>query len=1078
MSTEARRFVALLSMATWACAAATLSGRAAAAQGVTTAGFRGRIIGDDSGDAHVLIRNDANGTVVEVQASHGRFFVPGLPPGGPYRVTVRKLGHLPLVRDSLYVGLGEVRDLVLDLERAATALLPVVTHATASGAYALAGGGTGLTISEAQIEHLPSLNRDLYDFVRLVPQVSTRIGLSNTGMSAAGADFRLNEFLIDGVSERTLSGGVSNAFSGARSIPLDAVQEFQVLLAPYDVRYGGFAGALVNTVTRSGTNTMSGSIFAGARNDQLARGAESSYDRAHYGFTVGGPVLRDRLHFFVAVELQSYTYPAPGPYDGQPADASIPLPVSAADLGRFESLMKGYGLDPGSAGRVTNGNQLRNAFARADLALPRWNSRVVLSNNYVGSQDLAFSRTARDTLSLPSTMMTRVSGGRTTTADVHTTLRRAGGGQNELLVSQRSDGLDAVVPAQQSIVRVSVPATTGGRITLNSGTPEAAQGDGLTSSAFRSNVFIVTDNLALPFGANHMITVGGEAERYRLRRGVVSGLYGTWTFASLDALAAGTADRYEARVDIGNRGANISGTQYAAYAGDRWQPSAQLTLTGGVRVDMQAIDGHAPYNATVDTIFGRRTDVMPAQRLELSPRLGFIWELAPSGGQRLRGGAGIFTGTYPLAWAQTALTSYGVDSVIRCNRQGPALQRPPAFTPDHHTPQGGCIGGGSVAPASPGDVDLLDPDLRMARMARASLAHDWQVLPGVTLTNEVLLSHALSDFVFVNLNLGEPAGTDAYGRVMYGTIAASGSATKQSRSSFGEVIDLRNTSANRSYQFATRLEKTGVTGLSGSLAYAYSRVRDVQTPLRVNTRGTVTWAGARVMAGRQDDLTASVSSNDIPHRVIVTATWVSAWVRWRTELSSYVVAESGRPFTYIAFGTLGRGDLNADGSAANDPVYVPRTGAGEVLFNGISDSAGADNTAAAQARREGAQRAAFDAFVGRTDCLRRQRGQILARNSCREPWSNTTIASVRQLIPVARRTLEAQIDAFNVLNMLNPRWGARREAVPTLLQHVGQVVDADGASRPIFQFDQGNTGWTTVPGESSFQLQLSLRYRF
>jgi hypothetical protein len=232
------------------------------------------------------------------------------------------------------------------------------------------------------------------------------------------------------------------------------------------------------------------------------------------------------------------------------------------------------------------------------------------------------------------------------------------------------------------------------------------------------------------------------------------------------------------------------------------------------------------------------------------------------------------------------------------------------------------------------------------------------------------------------------------------------------------------------------------------------------------------------MAGRQDDLTASVSSNDIPHRVIVTATWVSSWVRWRTELSSYVVAESGRPFTYIAYGTLGRGDLNADGSAANDPVYVPRSGAGEVLFSGISDSAGADNTPATQARREGAQRAAFDAFVGRTDCLRRQRGQILARNSCREPWSNTTIASVRQQIPVARRALEAQIDAFNVLNLLSPRWGLRREAIPTLLEHVGQEVDAPGSSRPVFQFDERNTGWTTVPGESSFQLQLSLRYRF
>lgn len=1078
MSTEVRRLAAVLPMAFWVCSWMAMSGREAAAQGVTTAGFRGHIIDGEDGVVRVQVRQDATGAVVEVRASHGRFLVDGLQPGGPYRVTVRSLGHSPVARDSLYLGLGELRTLTFVLQRVATELPAVATLETAPAASAVASGGTGLAIGEAEIAHLPTLNRDLYDFVRLVPQVSTRIGVSNTGMSAGGTDFRLNEFLIDGVSERTLSGGVSNAFSGARSIPLDAVQQYQVLLSPYDVRYGDFAGALVNTVTKSGTNMLSGSLFAGTRNDQLARGAQSSYHRAQYGFSVGGPVVRNRVHFFAAVELQSYSYPAPGPYVGQPVDASIPVPVSGSDLERFAGLMSGYGLDPGSAGPVQDGNHLGNVFARLDLAMPRWNSRVALSNNVVESDDLAFSRTARDTFSFSSTMVSRVSAGRTTSVDLHTTLRRAGGGHNELLVSERADGMDAVVPAQQPIVRVSVPTTTGGRITLNTGTPEAAQGAGPTSSGFRSTVLAATDHLTLPVGAHHVLSVGGHAEQYRLDRGVVSGLYGTWTFASLDALAAGTADRYEARVDISNPGATITGMRYAAYAGDRWQPSSRLTVTVGARADWQPIGGRAPYNATIDTLFGRRTDAPLPQRAEFSPRIGFSWESDAEGRQRLRGGAGLFTGMYPLAWAQTAQTSYGVDSVIRCNREGPALQRPPVFVPDYRTPPGTCLGGGRVAPASPGDVDLLDPDLRMARMARMSLAHDWRVAPGVTLTNEVLLTRALSDFVFVNLNLDEPLITDVYGRVMYGTIAATGSATRRSRSAFGEVIDLRNTSANHAVQFSTRAEKTSTTGLSGSVSYTYSRVRDVETPLRVNTRGTVAWASARVLAGRQDDLGAGTSSNDIPHRVIVTAVWISSSIRWRTELASYLVAESGRPFTYTAFGTLGRGDLNADGSAGNDPIYVPRPGAPEVLFSGLSDSVGADNTTVGQAGRERAQRAAFDSFVGRTDCLRRQRGQILARNSCREPWSSTTIASVRQRLPVAQGAMEVQLDAFNVLNLLNAGWGVRREAVPAVLEQVGAVVDSPDRSRPVFRFDEHGTGWATVPGESSFQLQLSVRYRF
>jgi hypothetical protein len=249
----------------------------------------------------------------------------------------------------------------------------------------------------------------------------------------------------------------------------------------------------------------------------------------------------------------------------------------------------------------------------------------------------------------------------------------------------------------------------------------------------------------------------------------------------------------------------------------------------------------------------------------------------------------------------------------------------------------------------------------------------------------------------------------------------------------------------------------------------------------VNTRGTAAWAAARVNGGRDDDLSsASISANDIPHRVILTGTYVAPWTRARTELSFYYVGESGRPFTYIAFGTLGRGDLNADGSSANDPLYIPRSAlaANEIAFSGFSDSAGADNSPAAQAAREGAERSAFERLIDRTPCLREQRGRIMARNSCREPWSNTTIASVRQAIPIGRPGLELELDAFNVLNLLNGRWGLTRQAVPALLEHVGQTSAPVQSSQPIFRFDATAQRWSTLGNESVFQLQMAVRYRF
>jgi hypothetical protein len=657
---------------------------------------------------------------------------------------------------------------------------------------------------------------------------------------------------------------------------------------------------------------------------------------------------------------------------------------------------------------------------------------------------------------------------------LHTVLPRAGGGHNELLLSYRSDALDGLGAVQQPIVRVSVPTVSGGSITLNTGTHESAQGSSMASSAST-----IKDNLTLPFGSSHLVTLGSEVERFEIHRGGALESYGTWNFSSLQNLELGIADAYNVRIDFGNADVPLNGIQYASYVGDQWQASDRLSVTAGIRADLLTIDKHAPYHALIDSIFSRRTDEMPRRRVELSPRLGFIWDVSGTQQHRLRGGVGIFTGRYPLAWAHAALSSYGVGGMLRCSRLGPGMQPPPSFNPDRLAPPTACTGGSTITTASLGDVDLLDRNLRMMRVVRSSVAYDRRLPWSLSLTSEGLVTRALSDFVLFNLNLAEPVTTDVHGRVMYGTIGPTGNAAPNRRSTFSEVIDLRNTARSGSYELSTRLEKT-TAGMNGSVSYTYSHARDVQTPFRVNTRGATAWASARATSGRHDDLSAGISANDVPHRVVVAGTYVAPWSRARTELSFYYVGESGRPFTFISSGTLGRGDLNADGSNGNDPIYVPRNALDsmEVQFSGFSDSLAADTSTAARANREYAQQNAFEQFIERTSCLRRQRGQILARNSCREPWSNTTIASVRQAIPFAGRAAEVELDVFNVLNLLNRDWGRRREAAPALLEHVGQTAEPGQPARPVFRFNTSDPGWTTSPIESAFQLQLALRYRF
>jgi hypothetical protein len=298
------------------------------------------------------------------------------------------------------------------------------------------------------------------------------------------------------------------------------------------------------------------------------------------------------------------------------------------------------------------------------------------------------------------------------------------------------------------------------------------------------------------------------------------------------------------------------------------------------------------------------------------------------------------------------------------------------------------------------------------------------------------------------------------------------------RSNFHEVIDLVDVSGNHAFQLTTRLERKRSEGLSASVSYTYSRAWDAQTPLYVNRTGTTEWGSARVLSGREDDLSPSVSSNDIPHRVIATASYTAPWRRARTELSMYYVGESGRPFTYIASGVGGRGDLNADGSNADDPIYIPRDArdTAEIKFTGVSP--GADTSVAATQKRELAERSAFEDLIQRTPCLRRQRGRIMERNSCREPWSSTTIASVRQEVPLSGKAIDLQLDVFNLLNLLHRDWGLRRQALPALLEQYAQTSGTVQTSQPIFRYDVSRPAWSTLAIDSGFELQFAVRYRF
>jgi len=1019
------------------------------AQGITTASIRGSVHASNRATvdgAVVRVQNLSTGYVSETRVREGNFFLQGLATGGPYRILVKLIGYSQQSLDRFYLSLGEERIIDFTLVSLASEL-DTIRVSAAQNRGASVAGGVGTSISDSSLRRLPTLNRDMYDFVRLVPQAGTTFGLTGNGVS-----FRYNSYVIDGISDRQLQGNnvMGPGTVGGKTISLEAVKEYQVLLSPYDPRYGEFAGILVNAVTKSGTNELHGSSYAYARNEKLARTnsfvGSSPYRREQYGFSVGGPIIRDRLHFFIAPEFQRSEAPAPGPYVGQPADALPTLPVSESDIARFASLLRAKGLAPGDGSRVMTHNPAVTVFGRVDVALPEMKSRVVLLENYSAVNSTRFSRGGTPVFTLTSNSVTQRTSKQSIAMQIFSTAPHAI--FNEFTAAYLERPMSVLDYTRSPFIQVGFPGTSS---MLTAGPPAPVTGAGAASTSAE-----ISDHVVRQVGSRHTLGAGVHVEFFRYHAQGTRGLLGQWRYTNLDALANGDANRYIVTRDFGSAQARVRGAQPSAYVSDEWHIDDRLSLTLGLRADMLNLSTAPTYNPAVDSVFGRRTSDYPAAHLQWSPRVGFNWEPSSAHRTRIRGGAGIFVGPPPLGWLLGPARSNGAGvRTLTCTGPGqvPRFVADPAMAPQV------CLDGHGF---SDGPVALVDRNLKMAESMRTSLAIDHGLPKGVNATLEALYSRVRSDFLFVNMNLVGPQGVDAHGRVMYGTIDQSGRSKPAliSNGRFPEVIDLRNVSRGYSWSLTAQLDKPFSDRFEMRAAYTYSRARDVQSLTNGSAVAPLDiWASGRPLSTRHDDLSLGVSSFEIPHRVVLAATYAAPWRRWKTDLSFYYIGESGAPFTYNDSSDLG--DLNADGTSANDPIYVPRdaTDASEILLDSVAAGP------------------ALEKFISKTECLQRQRGAIVARNSCRGPWVHTSNASLRQsLQQIGGHDISLQLEVFNVLNLLNPSWGLFRVPNERILQAVRQT--SGPSSQTVFHFNAANAGTSTQNLESGYQLQLSLRYSF
>lgn len=1045
------------------------------AQGVTTGAVSGRVLDDKNvpvAGASISVVNTSTGVTSRAIASRdGRYLVQALEVGGPYTITARHPGYLAQMRDGQMLTLSQNLTLDFRLERQ-TIILSTVTVTTETDPIMSSDRtGAATVISDSALRRLPSLNRTFTDFVVLSPEVSD----AGPGLSGAGVNNRLNNIQIDGASENDLFGlgdtGQPGGQARGKSIGLEAVREYQVLLAPFDVRQGNFGGLLVNAVTRGGTNELHGSAFYMVRTEGLARNVDyvrdQEYSQRQFGFSIGGPIIKDRAHFFIAPEFQRHFEPAFGPYLGQ----RTPYPVASADIDRFQSVLRNVGISAGSAGPARNANPLRNIFARIDLA-PSINNRLVLRHNYGRAEDDVLARDPTlIRLTSNSHAFTSVKG--STVAQLFTSFE--GGAGNELIVgySRIRDRRHAAIFAPQ--VQVDVPSLTGGTVRLRAGADNSSQG-----TEVDQDVVELTDNFTIPAGA-HRITAGTKNELYRIRNLFAQNSYGVWEFSSLDSLASGTPSRYQAGVGLGGPiDARFDAAQLGFYLQDRWQATNRFVLTGGVRLDVPYVFDKPVENPSVLAEYGRRTDRVPSGNIQISPRLGFNWDRSGDRQDQVRGGVGVFVGRPAFVWIGNAFQNAGTGlAQLTCVGTGSA----PTFSATTVIAAPNACANGATA-ATTGDIALLSKDLHYPQFGRASLAYDWRMGHAWVGSVETMYTRAMSTYFYTNRALAGPQGLDRNGRVVYGTIATTGVADPELVGERRNVIDVQNASKDYSYSVTAALNRRFTNWFEAHASYTYEQARDIQS--LTSSTATSNWRFGRAISGDQYAQRLDRSRFELPHRIVAFGTFS---LSTRTDASIIYLGRSGSSYDYVYGGSGGAGDLNADGAQGNDLIYVPADVAkeSELRLSGVSPIPGADNSTAAQAARIAAQRSALDRFIASTECLARQRGRIMTRNSCRSPWTNTVNVSVRQALPAIRgQSFTAQLDVFNFLNLVNRNWGqqplppAGGGSVPLLTQ-VGQtpgpLTGANG-SQGIFTFDPATEKYDRRHVGSAYQMQLGVRYGF
>ena len=1017
---------------------------------VTTSSIKGLILDETDQPlpgANIVVVHTPTGTTYGVATNFdGRYNLINLRVGGPYTVTISYVGYKEQVLDNIYLTLGKTENIdskmVPDSEQLDTV---VITGSTGTGTFGSDRTGAETNVGRRELTRLPTISRSASDFTRLEPTASNG--------SFGGRNDQFNNFSLDGAiftNPFGLDAATPGGQTDSQPISLDAIDQITVSTAPYDVTQSGFTGAAVNAVTKSGTNEFEGTVYGFFRNEDFTGGKVRGEDvikpkleQNQYGFSLGGPIVKNKLFFFMNFEKDERTDLGTNGWIPNTGSGAVnESRVLEADLITVQNALLDIGYNPGAYQGFTYASESNKGIFKLDWNINEKNRLAVIYNFLNAGKEkpahptaLGFRGPNANTLQFENSGYQINNNIRSVQLELTSTLSEDTSNKLQVGYTHFDDFRNPL----------STPAPTFTITKDGSNYIIAGHEPFSIHNKLDQKVFQFSNNLNY-FKGDHTYTIGFSFEKFQFDNSFNLGVYGaqgvffpTTTMADFpNFVSSGQLQNlYDqalaAHSSLSANGDGVAGGwalaetnvgQMSFYLQDEWNVSDKFKLTYGVRFDkplffdsaekaQEVIDRACCYVPSIpyvnpntgETVFLDNTK-MPNNDWLISPRVGFNYDVNGDKTFQFRGGSGLFTGRFPFVWL------------------GNQIANPEVFF-----------------------YQAVDPDYKFPQVWRTNIGTDYRFENGLTLTGDVSYTKDINGAHVQNWGLTTPSGTlsGVDNRPIY-----------TSSDVINNAYVFTNSDKGRIWNVALKAQKTFDKGLYAMLGYSYLNSKDVNS-IEAEITGDA-FAFNPALGNVNDDVLAYSKYGD-NHRFIGVASKKWTYGSWGTTISTFFEYAQGGRFNY----TYG-GDINGDGSNLNDLIYIPTEAeVNQMNFSGAG------------------QAAAFEAYIQQDDYLSGRRGQYAERYGAIAPWRSRWDLKLLQdfnfkVSENKTNTIQLSIDVLNVGNLLNSDWGLTQQ--PNSVQPLGVSVDSSSVPTYTFNPDLQSTFNYDSSLASRWQAQFGLRCIF